>query len=74
MQGFTGPVDLSVDGFPSGVTGVLTPTTVPADSTTASLEITVSNSAAVGTTVAILRAKGGHVADADAGITIVVTP
>lgn len=74
VEGFSGPVDLSVSGLAAGITATLTPPTVPADAQTAVLTLSASNTAALGNTAALVHAKGGNVADADLTITIVVNP
>lgn len=70
---FTGAVDLTVEGAPSGVTAAIAPVSVGAGATSATLSLQLSAAAAAGTTTLTVRARGTGVSDATAAIALTVT-
>lgn len=73
---FTGPVDLTVDGAPSGLTATVSATPVAAGSTSATLTLQAAATLAPGSVPLVVRARGTGVPDASAplSVTIVAAP
>jgi uncharacterized membrane protein len=69
--GFTGAVQLSVSGLPSGVTAVFSPN--PATGTTSTLTVTAAATAATGSFALTITGTSGTLSHA-ASATLVVTP
>jgi hypothetical protein len=70
---FTGAVDLTIEGAPTGVTASATPAQVAAGATTATITVQAAATAAAGTATLTVRAKGSGVTDATAAIALTVT-
>jgi uncharacterized membrane protein len=62
--GFTGAVDLSIEGLPPNVTATLSPVTLAPGMAGSLLTLTAQSAATVGTTNVTIRARGAGVADA----------
>lgn len=62
-NGFTGDVDLTIEGAPTGVTPTCTPWKILSGNTTGSLELAVGPSVAPGTYQLTVRSRGAGVAD-----------
>ena len=60
---FEGPVALSLEGTPAGVTGSFVPAVIPVGATTATLTVTVGGAVAEGFHTLTVRASGDGVAD-----------
>jgi len=73
INGYSGAVDLTVDGAPAGVTATLAPTTVPSAGTASTLTLTASSSAAAGSYTLTVRASGPGVSEKSATLTLTVT-
>ncbi|MEN9509484.1 MAG: hypothetical protein RLZZ621_2047 [Gemmatimonadota bacterium] len=71
--GFTGAVDLSVEGIPNGVTATVSPTSLTGSTVTATVTVTASSSAGVGTDGVTIRARGTGVADATVLVPVTIT-
>jgi hypothetical protein len=73
LNGFAGGVTLTLEGLPTGVTGVFNPAPVPASTITSTLTLTVAASAAPGVHALTVRARGTGVTDQTATLTLTVT-
>lgn len=71
---FSGPIDLSVEGLPAGVTASFAPATVPGGSTASTLTLSATTTAALGTVFAAVRAKATGLNDAVVQLVIAVSP
>lgn len=71
---YTGPIDLSAEGLPAGVTASFAPATVPGGSTASTLTLTATAAAALGTGFASVRAKATGLNDAVVQLVIAVSP
>ncbi len=71
--GFTGAVNLTVEGAPAGVTGAITDVATSGGTTTATVTIQVAVSTAPGTYNLTVRGTGSGVSDATATFTLTVT-
>jgi hypothetical protein len=71
--GFTGTVNLTVEGVPAGVTGAVSGVSTTGGVTTATVTINVAASTVPGTYNLTVRATGSGVADATAAFTLTVT-
>lgn len=69
--GFTGNVQLALEGAPTGVTGVFTPN--PATTTPSTLALTVATNTAAGTYTLTVRGTGTGVAAATTTVSLTVT-
>jgi hypothetical protein len=70
---FTGSVDLSLEGAPTGVAGAFTPSSVPGNATSSTLALTVASTVPAGNTTLTIRGKGTGVTDQTATVTLTVT-
>jgi hypothetical protein len=70
--GYTGTIDVSAEGLPTGVSAAFVPATVPANSTASVLTLQASATATLGTANATVRARAAGVGDATVQLTIVV--
>ena len=70
--GFTGAIDLSVEGLPSGVTASASPATVAAGGTSSTVTLTATSAAVAGSATLTVRAKGSGVADKTASYALTV--
>jgi hypothetical protein len=70
---FTGAVDLSAEGVPTGVTVSFNPATIAAGSTTSTMTVAVGTSAATGQFTITVRARGQGVTDQTVALTLTVT-
>ena len=71
--GATGPVTLTAEGLPAGVTAAFAPTPIPDGSTTSTLTLTVGATATTGTFPIVVRAAGTGVQDQTATVQLTVT-
>ncbi len=71
--GFTGSVDLTVEGLPSGVTSAFAPTSIGSTAIASTLTLTASASATPGTNSIVVRASGTGVTAQTATIVFTVT-
>jgi hypothetical protein len=72
--GFTGAVDLTVEGTTANITGAFNPATVPSNSTSSAFTINTTAGATLGNTNLTVRARATGVADATAVLTLTVNP
>jgi hypothetical protein len=72
--GYTGVVDLTIEGLPPNVVGLLTPASLDANTTWSELALTAAAYASPGETTATIRARGDGVADATFVVRVVVFP
>ena len=70
--GFTGPVTVSVEGLPTGVTTVAAPTPIPSGSTTSVITITTAAATTPGNYNLTVRATGTGVTDKTATLQLTV--
>ncbi len=71
----SGSIAVSVDGLPSGVSATSTPAQLDASTTSATINVAVASSVAVGTYAATVRASGGGVsATTTYSLTVVAPP
>ena len=70
--GFASAVDLSVSGFPTGISGSFSPDPVPSTETSSTLTLTVAAAAAVGSTDFTVSGTGGGLAATDTAMATVV--
>jgi alpha-tubulin suppressor-like RCC1 family protein len=70
--GFTGVVNLTLEGAPAGVTGTFSPAAVPADASSSTLTISASGSAAPGSHGLSVRATGSGVTAQTASLSLTV--
>jgi uncharacterized membrane protein len=70
--GYTGPVDLALEGLPAGVTGSFNPATIPAGSTTSTLTLAAAENAAPGTATITVRGSGPGIAPRSASLPVTV--
>jgi hypothetical protein len=68
---FTGPVALSMTGFPAGVTGTFSPTS--ATGTTSTLTLAIGSTVPVGTYTITVKGAVAGLADVSSPLTVVVT-
>ena len=71
--GFTGAVEVSAEGLPSGVTATLTPSTIGSGTTTGSLAVAVGASVPAGSYNFTIRAKASGLADQTFTASLTVT-
>jgi hypothetical protein len=71
--GYTGPVDLVVEGLPTGITGAFTPQQVPAGATTSQLQLTAVATVPAGTVNFTVRGTGTGVQPQTASVALAVT-
>lgn len=71
--GFSAPVNVTVEGLPSGVTYTVTPTQLTGTTTSATVTVNVASTVAAGTYPATLRATATGVGAATATYTLTVT-
>ncbi|MGV3710870.1 MAG: hypothetical protein ACO1Q7_18755 [Gemmatimonas sp.] len=71
-EGFAGPVSLTVDNLPEGVTGVFTPAILDAEATLSTLTLTADAAAPSATGSVTLRAVGADLESQSALLTVVV--
>lgn len=72
-SGFTGPVTVSVEGLPTGVTAPQSNETTAGSGTTITITLTAATSAVPGRTTLTLRAKGTGVTDATTVFDLTIT-
>jgi hypothetical protein len=72
--GYSGVVDLTIEGLPPNVTVVFTPASLDANTTRSELALTAAANASPGETTATIRARGNGVADATFVVRVVVFP
>lgn len=70
--GYSGPVALTAENFPSGVTGTFAPTTLASDENTSTLTLSATAGAPSGSATVTLRASGTDVQSESATINVVV--
>lgn len=70
---FTGAVDLSIEGLPTGVTATVTPAQLASGVSTATVNVTAAASAALATTTLTVRAKASGQADKTASFALTIT-
>jgi alpha-tubulin suppressor-like RCC1 family protein/uncharacterized membrane protein len=70
--GFTGVVNLTLEGAPAGVAGTFSPAAVPADASSSTLTISASGSAAPGSHGLTVRATGSGVTAQTASLSLTV--
>jgi hypothetical protein len=70
---YSGSIDLSVEGLPSGATATFTPASVPNGTNTSTLVIAVAANGTVGPAALLLRARGTGVAEATTAVGVSVT-
>ena len=73
IGGYTGAVDLTVEGAPTGVTAAFAPATIPAGATTSTLSVAVSSAVAAGSYTLTIRGHGSNVSDYTVPLTLIVT-
>lgn len=73
LSGYTGPIDLSMEGLPAGITAAFVPATVPDNSSTSVLTLRASSTASPGTFNPTVRAHAEGVGDATVSLVLVVT-
>ena len=73
---FSGPVDLSIEGLPAGVTAAFSPAQIAAGATTSTATLTATSAAVAGPSTLTVRAKGTGVTDRTAsyGLTVQAPP
>ena len=71
--GFAAPVNVTVEGLPTGVTASVNPTSLTGTTTQAVVTVTVANSVAPGTYPATIRASATGIGAATAQYTLTVT-
>ena len=69
---FTGPIDLSVEGLPAGVTATVSPTQLTGAATSATVTLNAAATAAAGASTLTVRGKGTGVADATSSYALTV--
>jgi alpha-tubulin suppressor-like RCC1 family protein len=72
--GFDGPVSLSLEGAPSGVTGTFDPASIPSGSTASTLTLAASTASGVGSSSLTVRASGQGVGAQTASLALTVDP
>ncbi|HEX7052002.1 MAG TPA: hypothetical protein VF188_17470 [Longimicrobiales bacterium] len=72
--GFSGAVELSLEGAPGGVTGTFSPATIAPGATSSTLTLAVAATAAPGTHDLTIRAQADGVSDKTATLTVVISP
>jgi uncharacterized membrane protein len=70
---FTGAVELTAEGVPTGVTVTFNPASIAAGSTTSAITVAVTGTAAAGSATITIRARGTGVTDQTAPLTLTVT-
>jgi len=70
--GFTGAVDLSLEGAPAGVTGTFSPATIASGGTSSTLTLAAGAAAAPGTHTLTVRARGDGVSERTAALALTV--
>jgi hypothetical protein len=71
--GYTGPVDLVLEGLPTGITGTLTPQQIPAGATTAQLQLTAVATVPAGSVTFTVRGNGTGIQPQTASVALAVT-
>jgi len=71
--GFSGAVELSLEGAPAGVTGTFSPATIPAGATGSTLTLVAAADAAPGTHNLTVRAKADGVSDKTATLSLTIS-
>ncbi len=71
--GFTGPVNVSVTGLPSGVSGTFLPSPIDAASSTTTLTLTASATAAAASATVTITASGSGVTTQTTNAQVIVT-
>jgi hypothetical protein len=71
--GYTGTIDVSIEGLPTGISAAFVPATVPANSTASVLTLRASATAALGIVNATVRGHADGVGDATVQLVITVT-
>ncbi|MEO8334284.1 MAG: hypothetical protein ABI664_04895 [bacterium] len=69
---FTGPIDLSVEGLPSGVTAAVSPAQLTGTTTSATVTLTAAASAAASASTLTVRGKGTGVTDVTSSYALTV--
>ena len=69
---FSGPVDLSVEGLPAGVTAAFSPAQIAAGATTSTATLTATSAAGAGPSTLTVRATGTGVTDRTAAYALTV--
>lgn len=70
--GFTGPVTLSAEGVPAGITATFDPATLDGGATASTLTLRAAVGASAGAAVLTVRARGAGVRDAAASLALAV--
>ncbi len=70
--GYSGAVDLSLEGAPDGVSGTFEPASIPSGSTTSTLTLTATMAAAAGAHNLTVRARGQGVQEKTAALALTV--
>jgi hypothetical protein len=71
-NGFSGPVDLLIEGAPAGVTVTCTPSTIPVGAASSSLEVAVARTAVAATYSLTVRGRASGVSDQIATFSLTV--
>jgi hypothetical protein len=71
--GFSGPVDMTVEGLPSGITATVTPTPLTGATTNATVTVNVASTVAAGAYTATLRGSATGVGTTTVNYTVTVT-
>ena len=72
--GFSGAVELSLEGAPGGVTGTFSPSTIAPGATSSTLTLAVAATALPGAHNLTVRARADGVSDRTAALTMVISP
>lgn len=73
IGGFGGPVTLAVSGLPAGITTVITPTQLTGNTSTATIDVAVAGTVAIGNHVATVTASAEGVGQVTLAFTVSVT-
>ena len=71
--GFSGPVDMTVEGLPSGITATVTPTPLTGTTTNATVTVNVASTVAAGAYTATLRGSATGIGTTTVNYTVTVT-
>lgn len=73
-SGYTGVVDLTIEGLPPGVTATFNPSSLDASTTTSAVTFTAAVDAPLGSSYPTIRARGVGVPDATTAFWLIVSP